>query len=136
MTRTNHIALTLCLIVLSFCSFSQEQTVFPNIHPSPEKEVKFTPYLAARHGGPVALEEWKKSNTVLYYKELWYFCESFYIKRDHLREGIVLDESIIDITRFESNRKNNEEAVVVLPGFKDALVLLPSDKLIYKPEFK
>ena len=70
---------------------------------------------------------------MLYAQEMWYFSESFYVKRDHLSSGIVLNEEIIDISRFESHRKDNEEAIVELLGFKDVLVLLPKSKLIYKP---
>lgn len=44
-----------------------------------------------------------------------------------------MNEEAIDITRFESNRKQNEEATVIIPGFKDVIVLLPTNKLIYKP---
>jgi hypothetical protein len=136
MSRNGHIFLTIFFLTLSFCSFSQEQKELSGLKPNPEKELKFAPYLATRHGGLERMEEWKKSNTVLYYKELWYFAESFYVKRNYLQEGVVLDESMIDISRFESSRKANEEAIVVLPGFKDALVLIAADKLIYKPEFK
>ena len=39
----------------------------------------------------------------------------------------------LDISRFEHARKEMEEAILVLPGYKDALVLLPINKLIYKP---
>lgn len=99
----------------------------------PENEKKFTPYMFARHGGPDGISDLKKNNPHLYLKELWYYSESFYVKRNHLSEGVSLDASIIDISRFESNRKLNEEAIVVLPGFKDALVLLPLNQLIYKP---
>lgn len=93
----------------------------------------FLPYLAVRYGGMIGIEEWKKNNRLLYFKELWYYCESFYVRRNYLSEGISMDEGMIDITRFESQRKENEEAIVVLPGFKDVLVLLPNNKLIYKP---
>lgn len=103
--------------------------------PNAEKEAKYLPYLAVRHGGFASIETWKKNNTVQYYKELWYFCESFYIKRNYLSEGVLLDESAIDITRFESQRKENEEVFIVMPGSKDAIVLLPNNKLIYKAEF-
>ncbi len=70
---------------------------------------------------------------MLYAKEMWYYTESFYVKRNYNNEGITLDESIIDISRFESQRKENEEAIVTLPGFKDVIVLIPNNKLIYKP---
>lgn len=99
----------------------------------PENEKKFTPYMMFRHGGPDGLADFKKNKPHDYLKELWYYSESFYVKRNHLSEGYVLNEEIIDISRFEKSRKENEEAIVVLPGFKDVLVLLPSNQLIYKP---
>lgn len=105
-----------------------------SLTPDPVKEKMFFPYLAVRHGGPDATEAWKKNNTYQYYKELWYYSESFYVKRNYNSTGVTLDESIIDISRFESSRKSSEEAIVVLPGFRDVLVLMPSDKLIYKPQ--
>jgi hypothetical protein len=117
----------------SLSVYSQTGLQLNNLKPDPEKERKFLPYLAVRHGGMNVIEDWKKNNTLQYYKELWYYTESFYVKRDHLNEGYILDESNIDITRFESSRKQNEEFIVVLPGFKDALVLLPANKLVYKP---
>ena len=126
--------------VCLFCSFSllnaqgNDPASTANLKPNPEKEAMYLPYLAARHGGPASMQEWKKSNTVQYYKELWYYCESFYVKRDHLQQGVSMDASMIDISRFESSRKQNDEAIVVLPGFKDVLVLLPSNKLIYTPQ--
>lgn len=122
-----------------FCSLSllNAQNEGPastaSLKPDPAKETMYLPYLAVRHGGMASVQEWKKSNTVQYYKELWYYCESFYVKRDHLQSGVTMDASMIDISRFESSRKATEEAIVVLPGFKDVLVLLPSNKLIYKP---
>ncbi|MBL7933955.1 MAG: hypothetical protein JNL60_18770 [Bacteroidia bacterium] len=128
------------LFVGLFCAFNvlnaQENgpAATGKLKPNPEKEAMYLPYLAVRHGGPASLQEWKKSNTVQYYKELWYYCESFYIKRDHLQQGVTMDASMIDISRFESSRKQAEEAIVVLPGFKDVLVLLPSNQLIYKPQ--
>lgn len=98
-----------------------------------EKIKKFSPYIHFKHTGYGSFDEWKENNKLLYTKELWYYSESFYVKRNHLSEGITLNEEIIDITRFESQRNENEEVIVILPGFKDALVLLPGKKLIYKP---
>lgn len=103
--------------------------------PNPEKESKYLPFLAVRHGGMENIEAWKKENTVLYYKELWYFTESFYIKRNHYQEGIALNEFYIDITRYDSERKMNEEVFVTIPGCKDVIVLLPENKLAYKAQF-
>jgi len=102
--------------------------------PDPVKESMFLPYLAVRHGGMPAVEEWKKNNTVQYYKELWYYTESFYVKRNHFPQGETLNESIIDISRFENSRKNDEEAIVIFPGFRDVIVLLPLNKLLYYPK--
>lgn len=100
---------------------------------NPEKVKKFTPYVEFRHGGPQVFPSWKENNKLQYAKEMWYYSESFYVKRNNSSEGTTLDESIIDISRFEASRKENEEVVVTLPGFKDAIVLLPASKLIYKP---
>lgn len=125
----------LCCVVLSGNLFSQTSFNLENFKPDPAEESMFLPYLAVRHGGMQEVENWKKQNTVKYYQELWYYTESFYIKRNHLSEGYVLDESIIDISRFESQRKAEEEAIVSLPGFKDVIVLLPAKTLKYKPEY-
>jgi hypothetical protein len=100
---------------------------------NPEKVKKFTVYMEHKHGGPEGFPLWKANNKIQYAKEMWYYTESFYVKRNHLSQGIVLNEEIIDISRFESYRKENDEAIVELPGFKDVLVLLPLKKLIYKP---
>jgi len=122
------------LTTITSLSYSQINSLHPElIKPNPAKEKMFLPYMAVRHGGIPATEEWKKNNTYQYYLEIWYYSESFYVKRNHLKEGVELNESIIDISRFESSRKQNEESIVLLPGFKDVLVLLPIDKLIYKP---
>jgi hypothetical protein len=106
------------------------------LKPDPAKEAMFLPYLAVRHGGMEAIEEWKSKNTYKYYQELWYYSESFYVKRNHFLEGSTFNESVIDISRFESSRKSDEEAMVIFPGFKDVLILFPSNKLIYSPATK
>ena len=103
--------------------------------PDPALEKMYFPYLAVRHGGPAQTLKWKESNTMRYYQELWYYSKSFSVKRNHFSEGVPLLESIIDISRFESQRKATEEAIVVLPGFRDVLVLVPIDKLIHHPEY-
>ena len=117
-----------------FYVFSEAQITSPNdLKPNAEKEKKFLPYVAILHGGIEKLEAWKQENTYQYFKELWYYTESFYISRNYLKEGLVLNEEIIDISRFEFNRKQSEESIVIIPGFKDVLILYPSNKLIYKP---
>lgn len=116
---------------VSFSAFSQQQ--LQEIKLNPEKVKMFLPYLEWKHGGHQKFESWKSTNKMLYVQEMWYYSESFYVKRNVATEGQVLDESIIDITRFESNRKQDEEALVDLPGFRDAIVLIPASQLIYKP---
>ncbi len=117
------------LMILSGTSFSQVNS----LEVSPEKEKMYSPYLLWKHQGAEGLADFKKNHPHEYLKELWYYAESFYIKRDYLKEGISMDPGMIPIDRFESSRKENEEAIVILPGFKDVLVLLPANKLIYKP---
>lgn len=95
---------------------------------SEENVKKFYPYLEFMYGKET-LENMKRSNPAKYYYELWYHCESFYIKRNALKEGIPLNEEIIDIKRFEQNRKEKTEVEVTLPGFKDLLVLKPKEEL-------
>ena len=118
------------LLGMSNLSFSQMEEIKLN----PEKVQKFTSYVEFKHGGPNVFPKWKETNKMLYAQEMWYYSESFYVKRNALKDGITLDESIVDISRFEANRKDNEEAIVVMPGFKDVLVLLPAKKLIYRPK--
>jgi len=121
----------LICVFLLFAYFTSAQ--LDKIKLDPEKEKKFLPFLELRHGGKENFPKWKEENKYTYAKEMWYFSESFYIKRNHFAQGTVIDESMIDITRFESHRKETEEAIVTFPGMKDALVLLPANKLIFKP---
>jgi hypothetical protein len=130
--RNKFIFLSLFVLCLKTDYFSQSSN---QLELNPEKVKQFSPYLAARHGGPQGLEQFKTANKYTYLRELWYFTESFYVKRNHLAQGVVLNEEIIDITRFEQHRKLDEEAIVVLPGFKDVIVLLPANTLIYKPNY-
>lgn len=116
------------LIGMSFFSFSQVSEIKLN----PEKVAMFEKYVANMHGGPEVFPKWKETNKMLYAKEMWYWSESFYVKRNHLADGITMDESMIAIHRFEDKRKENEEVIVTFPGFKDVIVLLPANKLIYK----
>ena len=99
----------------------------------PTKEAKYSKYIESNHGMNQNFTTWKKENKFLYIKEFWYYAESFYIKRNVNAEGISMDESQIDISRFETNRKQTEESIINIDGFKDVIVLLPANKLIYKP---
>lgn len=101
----------------------------------PQEEKKFGPYMATRHGGFEGLEKFKAEKKFDYLKELWYFSSSFTVKRKHFAEGLTLDESTIDISRFEYLRKPYESVIVEFPGYSDVLVLLPKEKMIYTPEF-
>jgi hypothetical protein len=126
------------IAVLSFVfSFSAkaQQGSLSGFTPDPVKVQMFSPYLAAHYGGQQGLEALKSSDRFLYFRELWYFTESFSIVRNHLSQGITLDESIIDISRFEGQRKYDEEVIVILPGFKDALKLMPGKQLLHKPDY-
>jgi hypothetical protein len=100
---------------------------------SAQTEKTYSPYMYARHGGPEGLAEFKKNSPHDYLKELWYYAESFYIERNYASDGATLDASIIDIARFEKYRKEDEKFTLLLPGFKDAIILLPVKNLIYKP---
>ncbi|MEO6304955.1 MAG: hypothetical protein ABIP51_17470 [Bacteroidia bacterium] len=120
-------------ITISSFAFSQDPTDWSKVKLDPIKEKKFQPYLEIRHNEKGDYQTWKANNKFQYIKEMWYFTESFYIKRNHTSIGETITEEAIDISRFESNRKANEEAIVVVPGFKDVIVLLPTNKLIYKP---
>ncbi len=115
-------------MTLSYSSFSQD---WSKVKLDPIKEKKFLPYVETRHGGPEVFAKWKEDNKFQYIKEMWYMSESFSVKRNHSSEGITLNEEIIDVVRFESQRKENEEVIIVLPGFKDAIVLMPTNKLFY-----
>lgn len=117
-------------------SFSQNKkaTSTPSINLDPIKVTIYQKYLEFRfsyvEGG---FPQWKKDNPELYEKEMWYLTESFYIKRNYLSQGITMDEGMIYAPRFEAQRKQDEEAIVTFPGFKDVMVLIPGSKLIYKP---
>ena len=100
---------------------------------SEKTEKMYNPYMVWRHQGTEGLASFKKNEPHNYLLELWYFSSSFYVLRNYSNTGEKLDESIIDISRFESQRKDSEETILVLPGFKDAIVLLPSNKLLFKP---
>jgi hypothetical protein len=126
-----HIILFACAIFLSL----NAQAQLSGFTITPGSEAKFSPYMAARHGGDAGLAAFKQSNTNLYFKELWYFSESFYVKRNHLAEGVAIDESMIDITRFEHLRQINADQIVTFPGLKDALILTARSRLLYHPNY-
>lgn len=128
MKTNSKLFLLIVMMSMSFLSFSQD---FSKIKIDPIKEKKFQPYVAVRHGGGQEFNTWKENNKYQYVKEMWYFSESFYIKRNVNTEGNTLDEAIIDITRFDGTRKPSEEVTVIVPGSKDVIVLIPADQLIY-----
>ena len=127
--------LLLIVSVLIFVSLRSNAQV-NSLQISPEKEKMYTPYMYWHHSGQEGLEAFKKEHPHDYLKELWYFCESWYILKDYAKEGVAMDPAIVDIERFEQNRKEHEKAILVLPGFKDAIVFLPIDQLIYRPAQK
>lgn len=118
-------------LMMSVTAFSQ-QPDWSKVKIDPVKEKKFLPYVETRHGGPELFAKWKAENKFQYVKEMWYMSESFYVKKDHLSEGIALDIAIIDVVRLEDQRKENEEVIITFGGFKDAVVLLPTSKLFYQ----
>lgn len=120
--------------VLSAFSQNDNAKTFVVINLDSNRVNMFIKYPRFKHdlqrGG---FEQWKTDNPILYKKEMWYYTESFYIKRDSLTQGITLNEAAIDVTRFESQRQVNTETYIFLDGFKDVLVLIPGKDLIYKP---
>jgi hypothetical protein len=80
------------------------------------------------------LAEWKKSHEREYLELMWYLTESYRIERNYFQEGVTLDQTFIDVRRHEHLRKKDEEHVVVLPNFRDVIVLIPESKLLYKPK--
>jgi len=131
--NNNMKALIIALFMMAFAAgFSQDADKFKL---NPEKVSKFQIYLAHYRGytaGTQAFEDWKANNKMLYTKEMWYFSESFYIKKNAYSEGENMDESVIDVSRFENLRKENEEMVIKIDGIKDAVVLIPGKDLLHK----
>lgn len=121
--------------VLALRGFSQAPADPSEFAPDAVKEAMFFPYLAVHHGGPEATLKWKQSNTLQYYRELWYFCESFSIQRNYLQAGEQLNEAIIDISRFESHRHSDTAVAYVIAGYRDAIVLQPRKTLKYFPDY-
>lgn len=107
-----------------------------------KNEAKYAKFIQSDHGyNPNQnFEAWKKENKFLYIKEVWYYSESFYILRNSSpavsidgTANISMDDSQINISRWEYMRDANKEVTIKIDGFKDAIVLLPTSKLIYKP---
>ena len=128
MKNQKRIIVFLFFSTIALTAFSQNE----EIKLDPIKVAKYTPYMEFKHGGTQGFANWKSTNMMQYAKEMWYYSESFYIKRNVNNDGVTMDESQIDITRFENQRKQSEEATVNIKGFKDVIILLPTDKLIYK----
>jgi hypothetical protein len=93
----------------------------------------FERYVQYNHSNdPGGFLQWKTNNPDLYIKEMWYYTESFYIKRNYLSQGITMDEGMIYVPRFEMQRMPTTEVIIEFPGYKDVMVLIPIDKLLYK----
>lgn len=122
------------IITLVFTlAFSAAAQVNP-LQISKEKEAMYTPFMYWRHSGKEGLEQFKREHPHDYLKELWYYCESWQVEKDYSTTGVALDLYVVDISRFEHYRKDSEPFYLVLPGYKDAIVLLPANQLIYKPQ--
>jgi hypothetical protein len=129
-----------CRLITILCFFlsdplNAQQGPLTNFTPDPLKVQMYAPYLAAHYGGAEAIENLKLTDKFLYFRELWYYTESFSVVRNYLSEGIVLNEDIIDISRFEIYRKYDEAVIVTLPGFRDALKLVAGKDLLHKPAY-
>lgn len=118
----------MCLLFSAFLGNGQVNSLEISV----EKENMYAPFLYWHHGGKEGLATFKKEHPHDYLKELWYVCESWYIKKDYASTGVALDPYVVCIERFETYRKETEEAYLLLPGYKDAIVFLPVDKLIYR----
>lgn len=123
----------LVLVLVLLLTFLTGKAQVNSLELDPVKEKMYTPYLTYRHQGPEGLEKFKQEQPHEYLKELWYYSSSFTVKRDHFPTGDRLDESTIDISRFEHLRKEDETAILILDGYKDVLLLLPANQLLFKP---
>lgn len=120
------------IFLIAICLISGLST-FSQINLDSNKVNTFIKYLKYNHSFEAGgFDTWKANNPDLYLKEMWYYSESFYVKRNYLNEGVTMNEGSIYIPRFESKRKETEEVIIVMPGFKDAIVLIPANQLIYK----
>lgn len=124
----NILGISLILISLSYRSQNQE------IKLDATKIKTYLPYLQAKLGlNTPAFSVWKENNKALYAKEMWYYTESFYLKKDHNLSGESLNIGFFDVSRFEHLRNATTEVIIPFEGFKDAVVLLPKTKLLYNP---
>lgn len=123
------------LLFLTLPAFSFSQTANPPIVLDSAKVAQFGKYVEYKHSmEPGGYANWVLNNKDLYLKEMWYYTESFYVKRNHFSSGEVMRESGIDISRFEQRRDMNNEVIIEFRGIKDVLVLIPGKELIYKPQ--
>ena len=127
---------TVILTGMYFLSVSQSGDVnpFQEIPLNPNKVIMFEKFVRNKHQTQLTFEDWKAANTMLYVKEMWYYSESFYVKRNQNANGFLLNEGAFDVSRFESRRSETEEVIINVEGSKDVMVLLPLNKLIYKPQ--
>jgi len=117
----------------SFFSQVSSSSSSQEIALDPVKVNMFEKYCVWKHSfEPGGFAAWKAANPDLYQKEMWYYTESFYIKRNHLSIGDTMDESMIDVSRFETQRSADQEVIVTFGGFKDVMVLIPGNQLIHK----
>lgn len=129
----------LTLISLFLVLIGKTQTIDVSAYkPTPEAEKMYSPYIMAKKmiNDVPTFEKWKESNKIQYFKELWYYSKSFTVIHHVNDEGITIDESIIDISRFDWVRDSVKEIYIPLTesGYNDTIVLLPINKLLYKPE--
>jgi hypothetical protein len=127
--------INIIILLLTFCFSAAINAQTNSLEVSEEKERKFQPFMYHLYGGPEGVAEFKRDNRYEYLRRLWYYAESFYIRKDVNKDGTFsLMDSDIDISRFEQFRKESEEAIYSIEGCKDVIVLLPANKLIYRPK--
>jgi len=129
----NLILIILSLFTITIKSQTNNSVNWEKLKIDPIKEKMFLPYVEYNHSFEQEFQTWKKENKFQYIKEIWYYSESFYVIHHVNDEGVTIDESTIDITRFDYVRDKTKEVNVSLigAGFNDTIVLLPANKLIY-----
>jgi len=129
--------LVFAFIASSFFSFAQVSTYdpFQDVTLDPVKVQQFEKFVAWKHGYLLgsSFDAWKSSNTMIYTQEMWYYSESFIVKRDSFASGVVLTESGFDVSRFENKRNTTQKVPIIFDGSKDVIYLLPANQLLYKP---